>query len=156
MDAVEYLRQRERLCETQQALRRVMNLDANEKELCDGCPLAIYHDHFCGILENSDPDLAVSIVEQWAEAQRSDGVYLSAMDERFVRIYIGKGYLWAARNKNGELWLYIKEPVRDVDSFALESPARNASRPCLMHMLPSITWENSPVCLPRLLERREQ
>ena len=93
MDAVEYLRQRERLCETQQALRRVMNLDANEKELCDGCPLAIYHDHFCGILENSDPDLAVSIVEQWAEAQRSDGVYLSAMDERFVRIYIGKGYL---------------------------------------------------------------
>lgn len=24
------------------------------------------------------------------------------------------------------------------------------------HMLPSITWENSPMYLPRLLERREQ
>ena len=152
MDAVEYLRQRRLLCETQEDLHPDDGL-----EYCSDCPLGTAYPGACRILENHRPAEAVRIVEEWADAKRySGGIRLSAMDERFVRLYIEKGYFWAARNKNGELWLYIKEPARGEDKFTLESPALFASRLSYPHMLPTITWENSPVCLPRLLEGRER
>lgn len=149
MDAVEYLRQRSRMFRLDEpyeiggrgSFLRERKIEALEGFVRD---------------ELKNPAMAVRIVEQWAFAQRGNGVHLSAMDERFVRIYIDKGYLWAARNKNGELWLYIKEPTRGEVEFTLKSPALCASRMSYPHMLPSITWENSPVCLPRLLERRER
>ena len=149
MDAIEYLRQRELFCATRKEFHSIAG-----EHPCDSCPLSEAQPIGCRVLEGDDPVRAVRIVEEWAWARHGDGVRLSAMDERFVRLYIERGYPWAARNKNGELWLYIKEPQRGEDEFTLKSPALCASRLSYPHMLPSITWENSPVCLPRLMERR--
>ena len=68
-------------------------------------------------------------------------------------------YLLAARDRDGGLVMYSMEPVRVVNEFF--RPRLSGIRICqwrvaYSHMLPSVTWENSPMYLPRLLERREQ
>lgn len=140
MEAVEYLRQKKRMCHAQ--------------ERCGMCP-ARNRNYFCFDLERADPAQAVQIVEAWAAAHPVEpGVKLIGMDAAFVQIYIECGYLWAARNKSGELRLYRKEPKRLAGAFKSLSPTPNGCRAAMSHMLPGITWENSPVCLPKLLEGR--
>ena len=154
MDAVEYLRQRRLLCETQQDLH-----PGDFDDYCADCPLNTAYPSTCRVYEHLSPAEVVDIVEEWADAKRySGGTRLSTMDERFVRIYIEKGFLWAARDKDGGLNLYSREPERVANKFfrLKLSDTRYESRFVYHHMLPSVTWENSPVCLPRLLERREQ
>lgn len=138
MDAAEYLRQRARMCE---AIR------------CADCPFfnGDAGDN-CMSRESIDPEAAVDIVCRWAtENPVEPRITLTAMEERFVRIYIEKGYLWAARDKGGELNLYIRAPKRGADLFTSTSPTVHGSRTVYGYMFPGVTWENSPVCLPKLL-----
>ena len=142
MDAVEYLRERSRMCKA---------ID------CTSCPFFRgYAGKGCMEDEGADPQAAVEFVRMWAaEHPVEPGITLTAMERRFVRIYIDKGYLWAARDKSGELNLYRKEPKRGWDVFLNTSPTLSGCRTALSHMLPGIKWENSPVCLPKLLESAE-
>ena len=152
MDALEYLRQRQLLCETQQDLH-----PDDWAEYCSDCPLKVAYPATCRIFEHHRPAEAVRIVEEWADAKRCSGdACLSVMDERFARNYIDKGFLWAARDRDGGLVMYSMEPVRVANEFF--RPRLPEIRICqwrvaYSHMLPSITWENSPMYLPRLLER---
>lgn len=145
MDAVEYLRQRKRLCDVQ----------TKSPGGCRECP-ACYGVTGCVELEEADPEKAVRIVADWAERNPVEGeTKLTSIEQIFVKIYIEHGYLWAARDKAGELKLYRKEPKRMEEAFKSLSPVANGCRTALPHMLPAITWECSPVCLPKLLERKE-
>lgn len=140
MEATEYLRQRARMC--------------GECDLCEeGCG---FFDHVqdCrrGEIETVNPELAVEIVQRWAEAHPVEGgINLTAMERRFVQIYIEKGYIWAAREKSGYLVLFKRCPERINDGFVDTAP-RHGSRGVLGDLLLSVTWENSPVLLPKLLE----
>lgn len=143
MDAVEYLRQRKRLCGVQ----------IKSPGSCRKCPMW-YGKTGCVELQEEDPQKAVQIVSEWAERHPVEGgIRLTAMEQIFVKLYIEKGFYWAARDKSGELKLYRKEPKRMEDTFKSLSPTPNGCRTSMWHMLPVITWENSPVCLPRLLEK---
>lgn len=145
MEAVEYLRQRKRLCEVQ----------TKGPEGCRECPLWNGATG-CVELQEADPEKAVRIVADWAERNPVEReTRLTSMEQIFVKIYIEHGYIWAARDKAGELKLYRKEPKRMGDAFKSLSPAANSCRTALPHMLPAITWENSPACLPKMLERKE-
>lgn len=53
MDAVKYLKERERMCK--------------EVDDCYGCPLAL-----CSCMEEKNPEGAVVIVEQWAKENPAD------------------------------------------------------------------------------------
>ena len=142
MDAVEFLRQRKRLCAEQ--IKRPGS--------CRECPLW-YGKTGCVELQDDDPVKAVQIVADWAEAHPVEGgVRLTAMERRFANIYIEKGYLWAARDKDGELNLYRREPKRGGCMFINLSPVANGSRSVMGVAFSGITWENSPVCLSKLLE----
>ena len=145
MEAVEFLRQKKRLCAEQ----------IKKPGSCRECPLW-YGKTGCVELQDDDPGKAVQIVEEWAEAHPVEGgVRMTAMERRFAHIYIEKGYLWAARDKDGELNLYKREPKRGGDVFINTSPAVNGSRTVIGLTFSRIDWENSPVCLPKLLEREE-
>ena len=138
MDAVEYLRQRARMCE---AIR------------CADC---FFFDGDaegnCMSGETEDPEKSVEIIRKWAEQNPEEPrVVLTAMERRFVHIYIDKGYLWAARDKGGELKIYKRCPDREQDAFKSTSPVVHGSRAVMGHMFPGITWEAIPVCLPKLL-----
>ena len=140
MDAVEYLRERARMCE---------NITCSSCYFFDGAP-----DGNCMSREAADPELAVEMVRRWAAAHPdTPGIALTAMERRFIGIYVEKGYLWAARDKNGELNLYKREPARGGDVFRNTSATVNGCRSAMEHMLPGVTWGNSPVCLPRLVEK---
>ena len=149
MDALEYLRQKKRMCDS--------ILD-NEKYGydCPQCPLYNESNVDCTEMENRAPESAVRIVSEWAERHPVEGgVKLTAMEQVFVKVYIEKGYIWAARDRNGELRMYKRMPKRGDGLFVNTSPAVHSYRTALSHMLPWIKWENSPVCLPKLLEREE-
>lgn len=140
MDAVEYLRARARMCA---AIK------------CQDC------EHWNGEPEGNcigelgrDPERAVEIVRQWAlDNPEEPQLTLTTMERRFVRIYIEKGFLWAARDKDGRLQLYKRCPKRLINVFCSTSPADGSSRDVIGMTFPSITWENSPVCLPKLIGR---
>ena len=137
MDAFEYLRERDRMCKVY-------------RDGCAGCPAG---QGDCTELETNDPAGMIWIVQKWAEAHPVDGEYrLTAMERRFAVIYIEKGYLWAARDKDGELRLYKREPERRETVFINTSPVVKSSRAVLGGLFPWITWDNSPMCLPKLLE----
>lgn len=140
MNATEYLRHKQRMCKSVE-----MN--------CRECDLEGGYHAGCGYLERDDPETAVEIVRQWAVLNPvEDEVTLTTIERQFVRIYIERGYLWAARDKNGELHLYTREPARSgAGKFINVSPSKYSRRKSLAKF-PAITWENSPVCLPRLLE----
>ena len=83
MDAVEFLRQRARMCEA---------ITCQACELWDGDPESNCISEVC-----KAPELSVEIVRRWAEANTVEpGIVLTAMERRFIRIYVDKGYLWAA------------------------------------------------------------
>lgn len=145
MKAVEFLRQKKRLC----------NAQMKAPGGCRKCPLW-YGKTGCGELQDVDPVKAVQIVSDWAEAHPVEGrVNPTAREKKFIKIYIEKGFLWAARNKSGELWLYNRCPERSTDRFISTSPVINRERKVMGDMFPEITWENSPACLPKLIEREE-
>lgn len=140
MNAVDYLRQRERMCNT---------------EDCPGGCDYDFDTRRCHMddLEASNPSEAVEIVRRWAEAHPVEGgIRLTAMERRFAQIYIEKGYLWAAREKNGRLMLYKRCPEREDGRFTSTSPIRYGSREVFGDLMLSVTWENSPVLLPKLIE----
>lgn len=137
MDAVEYLRQKKRMCRT------------------TDCRLCPFYDGYCTEqdLQTGDPEKAVEAVSLWAAAHPVEpGITLTAMERRFVAIYIEKGYIWAARDKSGELNLYKMPPKRGADVFRSTSATVNGSRTVMGGLFPAIKWDNSPVCLPKLLE----
>ena len=145
MEAVEYLRARTRMC---RSVKRC-DKECGSYDEADGCTIS-------AIERGENPEDAVEIVQRWAEAHPVEGgVRLTAMERRFAHIYIEKGYLWAARDKDGELNLYKREPKRGGDVFINTSPAVNGSRTVIGLTFSRIDWENSPVCLPKLLEREE-
>lgn len=140
MDAVEYLRERGRMCHEFGAV-------------CVGCKLG---PGSCVSREEKEPEAVVEIVRRWAmEHPHEPGIRLTNIERHFARIYIDKGYLWAARDQDGELNLYRKEPKRGGSAFRNTSPTTSGCRTALPHMMPGITWENSPVCLPKLLEKEK-
>lgn len=146
MEALEYLRQKKRLCSAQM----------KSPGGCRKCPMW-YGKTGCGELQDEVPGKAVQIVEEWAEAHPVEGgVRLTATERRFAQIYIEKGYLWAARDKAGELNLYKREPRRGGDVFINTSPVVNGSRTVMGMAFSGITWETSPMCLPKLLDREGQ
>ena len=135
MDAVEYLQVRRKLC-------------YHYGSVCEGCPLGPH----CMDTEYNDPTTAVRLAADWSAAHSAEGgIRLTAMERRFVHIYIEKGYLWAARDKGGELKIYKRCPEREYDAFKSTSPVAHGSRAVLGSMFPGITWEASPVCLPKLI-----
>ncbi len=145
MEAIEYLRQRERMCKAE-----------GMQPSAGGCPGECDLDFYiaCNMvsIESKNPAEAVEIVRRWAEANPVEGgIKLTAMERRFVQIYIDKGYIWAAREKSGYLVLFKRCPERVNDGFVDTSP-RHGSRGVLGDLLLSVTWENSPVLLPKLLE----
>ncbi len=141
MEAVEFLRKKKRLCAEQ----------IKKPGSCRECPLW-YGKTGCIELQDEEPEKAVQIVEGWTAANPVEpGIKLRCMDSIFIQIYIEKGYLWAARDKDGELKLYRREPERKGDRFKSTSPIVTGHRKAMSHMLPAITWENSPVCLPKLI-----
>lgn len=145
MEAVEFLAQKKRLCAEQ----------IKKPGGCRKC-LLWYGKTGCNELLDAAPGKAVQIVEEWAEAHPVEGgVRLTAMERRFAHIYIEKGYLWAARDKDGELNLYKREPRRGGDVFVNTSPVVNGSRSVMGLTFSGVTWETSPVCLPKLLESEE-
>lgn len=145
MDALEYLRQKKRMCEEQ----------LKGSGSCRKCEMG-KAEFECSGLEMRDPEKAVQIVSEYAERHPVEGgIRLTAMEQIFVKIYIERGYIWAARDRNGELRLYKRMPKRGDGLFTNTSPAVHSCRTAMSHMLPIVTWENSPVCLPRLLEKSE-
>lgn len=140
MDAVEYLRARARMCAA---------IKCQDCEHWNGEPESNCLDELC-----KNPARAVEIVRRWAQENPEEPqLALSAMEQRFVHIYIEKGFLWAARNKDGRLRLYKRCPERADREFTNTSASLESSRDVIAMVFPAITWENSPVCLPKLLER---
>ena len=139
MDAVEYLREINRMCKSSE---------------CPECP---FYAGGCvsPIMQRERPQEAVDIVRQWAEAHPVEGgIVLTTMERRFVRLYIEKGFLWAARDMNGEMFLYTREPRRSALAFVNVSPSLNSCRRVAGNLFPMITWEAGAVSLPRLLENQ--
>ena len=100
MDAVEFMRIFHRMCKE---IRCTECIFFDEYSACDG-------------VDDVDPVDAVTFVQGWAMAHPVEpGIVLTAMERRFAQIYIEKGYLWAARDKDGELNLYKREPKRGGD-----------------------------------------
>lgn len=138
MDAVEYLRDRARMCAT---------INCQDCEHWAGYPESNCIDELC-----KDPERAVEIVRRWVQENPAElQLVLSAMERRFVRIYIEKRFLWAARDKDGRLRLYKRCPERHGSEFLGTSPVDGSSRDVVGVVFPAITWENSPVCLPKLI-----
>jgi hypothetical protein len=52
-------------------------------------------------------------------------------------------YLWAARDENGGLWLYVKKPYRDLSTFFPQKLGTYNER-LPDELFPELTWENSP------------
>lgn len=140
MDAAEYLREKKRMCQTA------------------GCKLCPLFKGYCAEqdLQTGDPEKAVELVRRWSEDNPAEGgITLTAMERRFAHIYIEKGYLWAARDKEGELKLYKKSPDRCGEVFTNTSPTANGCRKVVMvGAFPGITWNNSPICLPKLIKSK--
>lgn len=138
MDAVEYLRDRARMCAA---------ISCQDCEHWDGYPESNCLDELC-----KNPARAVEIVRRWAQENPEEPqLALSAMEQRFVHIYIEKRFLWAARDKDGRLRLYKRCPERHGIGFVSTSPVDGSSRDVVGVAFPAITWENSPVCLPKLI-----
>lgn len=149
MDALEYLRARERMCETQ----------LERKGDCIGCPFWSREVN-CETVEKDAPQTAIRVVSEWVDLHPVEGgIRLTAMEQAIVKLYIEKGYIWAARDMSGALYLYKREPRRVDDIFKNVPPATAyAKRLVITAMatkLRGITWQNSPVCLPKLLEGKE-
>lgn len=141
MDAVEYLKQRGRMC------RSISHCatDCEFYEIGEACTLFVK--------ERGEQQKAVEIVRRWADAYPVEiGIVLTAMERRFVRIYIDRCFLWAARDLDGKLRLYWRCPERKGQKFENTSLVVHSARTVMGNMFPGITWENSPVCLPKLLE----
>ena len=129
MDAVEYLRQRARMCE---AIR------------CADC---FFFDGDaegnCMSGETEDPEKSVEIIRKWAEQNPEEPrVVLTAMERRFVHIYIDKGYLWAARDKGGELKIYKRCQIGSKTLLKALPP---------WYMAAGRSWG---ICFPALLGRQ--
>lgn len=138
MDAVEYLRDRARMCAA---------ISCQDCEHWDGYPESNCLDELC-----KNPARAVEIVRRWAQENPEEPqLALSAIEQRFVHIYIEKRFLWAARDKDGRLRLYKWCPERHGIGFVSTSPVDGSSRDVVGVAFPAITWENSPVCLPKLI-----
>lgn len=144
MDAVEFLIQRSRMC---------------EEMGCLDCPFFPPDpDKPCFEDGHMPPEEAVRLVRLWAEAHPVEGkIGLSEDEQYLVRVYIDKGYLWAARDKDGSLRLYKREPKRREIAFVNTSPVVNGCRLVWgKSLFPGVTWEKSPVCLPKLLESEDK
>lgn len=120
----------------------------NSMSSCGGCPLGAK----CTETEKDDPKAAVEAVSRWAYLNPAEpGIMLTEMERRFVGIYIEKGYLWAARDPEGVLHLYTKCPAMKDGRWVNNSPVRHSTRQVMGQMFPRITYEVSPVCLPKLI-----
>ena len=139
MDAIEYLRQRARMCNG-------VGLE------CANC---LFGEGSCFYDERKKPEQCVEIVKRWAETHPIEsGITLTSMEKRIAKVYVEKHYLWAARDKDGTLKLYKREPKRGISSFKNTSPSVNGFRIVIgAYNFPAITWDNSPVCLPKMLEK---
>ena len=58
-----------------------------------------------------------------------------------------------SRDQDGTLNLYKREPRRGGNVFINTSAMVSGAREAMPHMLPQVVWENSPVCLAKLLEQ---
>ena len=52
--------------------------------------------------------------------------------------------LWAARDKNGSLWLYTEKPVPIGSLFIEDVDIETEKMKICSSLLPEVTWENSP------------
>ena len=137
MDAVEYIRQKGRMCK-------------QYSDYCTGCPLDETHACVAEFLDE-EPEFTVKIVQDWAHAHPIEAdIKLTDREKQLIQIYIEKGYQWAARNKRGDLHLYKRCPERLLYKFKNTSPTVNATREVLGYLFPVITWENSPVRIAKI------
>ena len=66
MDAIKYLKEKERMCYKQ--------------EDCTHCPLKIDDDNTCSILEETNPEEAVEIVEEWSKEHPQKTILLDFLE----------------------------------------------------------------------------
>ena len=120
---------------------------------CDGMDIAV--DEATGTPVNCDnircPDcmfngkICSTALKEWAESEYIEKPAISKRDRVFLE-YLGKEYKYIARDKNGELFIYEKEPRK------LDDDARWASN-CFTDwfclncrfsvQFPMIKWEDS-------------
>ena len=80
----------------------------------------------------------------------------SDVDKGLMRAYAKAGYSWFARDDNEDksLFAYSDKPEKGHRSFGMpKSSSRLYEAPC--DMLPTLTWENSPVCWDDYKEEKE-
>lgn len=67
-------------------------------------------------------------------------------DEQFILKNTSSEYKWIARDENGELWVFEKEPEREDDYWTVDSPdIACAQLNPFEHMFKEITWLIEPV-----------
>lgn len=66
MDAIKYLKEKERMCYKQ--------------EDCTHCPLKTDDDNTCSILEETNPEEAVEIVEEWSKEHPQKTILLDFLE----------------------------------------------------------------------------
>ena len=67
-------------------------------------------------------------------------------DEQFILKNTSSEYKWIARDENGELWIFEKEPRREDDYWTIGRPGTAyAQLDPFEHMFKKITYLNEPV-----------
>lgn len=67
-------------------------------------------------------------------------------NEKVILDCLPKGFKWIARDKNGDLSVYIEKPYKITDIAMFEVYPLCRDFYLFKHMFKGVTWENSPIC----------
>lgn len=124
------------------------------KEFCEFLKENDAYDSYFLYLRKSDrqertmnPENYIFLAFDWINTKEGTE-YWAGLDEKWdERLQkIRKPIFYLARDKDGELWLYTKEPVRQTNVFLRYDGTHNLNLrgTGLDLSFPEVTWENSP------------
>lgn len=94
-------------------------------------------------------------------AKENKRIELTERQKTAIRGRIAEGYLWVAKDKDGTIWFFEKEPQKETEKgshFVYLMPGECQTQMCHMKVAKIynfVTFENSPLYLPDLLEGEE-
>lgn len=141
MDAVEFLKQLNKMCVT-----------SKNCEECGACKTdsSPYSKQF-------EPEKLISIVENWYKTHPI--IELTEQQKTAIRGRIAEGWKWIANDKLGEIWFYEEKPKKDIKKgFCFNDSVYGAGQVCnekISKIYDFVTFENSPLYLPDLLGGEE-
>lgn len=141
MDAVEFLKTQKRMCKKYHSEK-----NADIKDFfkgCEKCPLW----KFCTENEDLDCEKCVEVVENWSKTHPK--INLTERQKAAVWGRIAEGYLWVFRDEGCKsVDFSINKPIAMTFDFCVKGDVESSR--CEAYDF--VTFENSPIYLPDLLD----